>query len=411
VLIGYFTEMPNSRYPEQEALKSHPTDHPAVRPGDTVLLFSNRFLDVEDAALCFDEHYEAYRFAEDVGFDALMFNEHHAAPFCMQARCNITTAVAAGMTKRVKLLQLGNPLPLADNPVQLAEEVAMLDLISGGRMIAGIVRGGGQEQIVNNVSPLLNRARFQEAHDLMLAAWTRPGPFRWEGEEYQLRVVNPWALPLQKPHPRIMVPGVSSPDTVTWAAEHAYPYVCLGTTIDETLKIKEIYAAAAARVGYEAKPEHLGYVMRCQVADTEAEARINAQSYLWMRGEFTGVGQSTWSAPTGYSSIASRKARILMYKTLFTPLDDQIERGSIVCGTPEQVIERIGEFLEKVRPGTLVLWGHDGKIPHKAAMRGLELFGEKVVPAVREIADGLGLQSPFEADAPVSLAAMAGAAG
>ena len=77
----------------------------------------------------------------------------------------------------------------------------MIDCISRGRLVSGVVRGGGVESLANNVNPAHNRERFEEAHDLIIAAWTRPGPFRWEGKHFQYRVVNPWALPLQKPHP------------------------------------------------------------------------------------------------------------------------------------------------------------------------------------------------------------------
>ena len=114
------------------------------------------------------------------------------------------------MTKNVKIVILGNPLPLSDNPVQLAEELAMIDMISKGRLVSGFVRGGGQEQLANNVNPAFNRDRFEEAHDLIVKTWTTPGPFRWEGTQYQHRVVNPWAVPMQKPHPRIWIPGVIS---------------------------------------------------------------------------------------------------------------------------------------------------------------------------------------------------------
>ena len=137
-----------------------------------------------------------------------MLNEHHNAPFCMQAKANVFASILAAVTKRVKIVMLGNPLPLAENPVRLAEELAMIDMISKGRLVSGFVRGGGQEQLATGVNPAYNRERFEEAHDLIVKAWTQPGPFRWEGTHYQHRVVNPWAVPLQKPHPRVWIPGV-----------------------------------------------------------------------------------------------------------------------------------------------------------------------------------------------------------
>ena len=98
----------------------------------------------------------------------------------------------------------------------LAEELAMIDMVSRGRLVSGFVRGGGQEQLATGVNPAYNRERFEEAHDLVVKAWTQPGPFRWEGSHYQHRVVNPWAVPLQKPHPRVWIPGVLSKETIIW---------------------------------------------------------------------------------------------------------------------------------------------------------------------------------------------------
>ena len=97
-----------------------------------------------------------------------MLNEHHNAPFCMQAKCNVFASILAATTQRVKIVLLGNPLPLADNPVRLAEELAMIDMVSRGRLVSGFVRGGGQEQLATGVNPAFNRERFEEAHELIV---------------------------------------------------------------------------------------------------------------------------------------------------------------------------------------------------------------------------------------------------
>ena len=173
-------------------------------------MFSNSHFDPVEGSRLYNEYLEQYILAEEVGFDGIMLNEHHNAPFCMQAKANIFASILAGMTKRVKIVMLGNPLPLAENPIRLAEELAMIDMISKGRLVSGFVRGGGQEQLATGVNPAFNRERFEEAHDLIVKTWTQPGPFRWEGTHYQHRVVNPWAVPLQKPYPRVWMPGVIS---------------------------------------------------------------------------------------------------------------------------------------------------------------------------------------------------------
>src|SRR5947208_914884 len=121
--LMYFTEQPMSAYDAQAGLDF----------GATALMFSNRHFDPVAGSRLYNEYLEHYRLAEEVGFDGIMLNEHHNAPFCMQAKCNVFASILAAMTRRVKLVLLGNPLPLADNPVRLAEELAMIDMVSRWR--------------------------------------------------------------------------------------------------------------------------------------------------------------------------------------------------------------------------------------------------------------------------------------
>src|SRR5260370_25381755 len=169
--LMYFTEQPMSACPEDEGREC----------GASAMMFSNRFFAPVAGSRLYNEYLEHYRLAEAVGFDGIMLNEHHNAPFCMQAKCNIFASILAATTKRVKLVLLGNPLPLADNPVRLAEELAMIDMVSRGRLVSGFVRGGGQEQLAAGVNPASNRERFEEAHDLIVKAWTQTGPVRGHG--------------------------------------------------------------------------------------------------------------------------------------------------------------------------------------------------------------------------------------
>ena len=154
-----------------------------------------------------------------------MINEHHSTPSCSDVSISMSAAILARITKRAKIALMGNILPIQDNPVMVAEQIAMADLISGGRIISGFVRGVGVETWWSNANPVHNRERFEECHDLIVKCWTEPGPFRWEGKHYHFRHVNPWCLPLQKPHPPIWVPGTASPETALWAGRKGYTYV------------------------------------------------------------------------------------------------------------------------------------------------------------------------------------------
>src|SRR5215475_8670749 len=403
--LMYFTEQPMSAYDAKAGLDF----------GATALMFSNSHFDPVAASRIYNEYLEHYILCDELGFDGIMLNEHHNAPFCMQARTNVFASILAAMTKNVKIVILGNPLPLSDNPVQLAEELAMIDMISNGRLVSGFVRGGGQEQLAAGVNPAFNRERFQEAHDLIVAAWTREGPFRWEGTHYQHRVVNPWAVPLQKPHPRVWIPGVISPETIVWAAQRGYPYVALNTPIDRTKKIWEIYDKVAAEAGFVGGPEYHGMLKQIHVAETEEKALKNAAQFRWMQGEFTGLAHPVWSTPSGYGSPENRRAFVEFASgrsknPRYRPeLKKQLEDLMIIAGTPKQVIAKLRILLEETRPGILGMCGNDGTVTHEDAKTCIRLMGQEVFPAVREMAKEFGLESPFETNQPVSLAYMNGA--
>ena len=397
--LMYFTEQPMSAYPQEEGEKF----------GYTALLFPNKFFDPEAGSRLYHQRIAEYRLVEESGFDGIMLNEHHNAPFCMQAKCNIMASILSALTQRVKLVLLGNPLPIADNPVRLAEELAMIDMISRGRLVSGFVRGGGVESLATNTNPAFNRERFEEAHDLIIKAWTVPGPFRWEGNHYQFRVVNPWALPLQKPHPRVWIPGVSSRETIVWAAEHRYPYLALNTSIEDSKKIWAIYDEAAVGAGYRPGPENRGYLIRCHVAETEEKALRNARQFMWMQGEFTGLLNPIWAAPSGYLGPWARKGLAesragLRHRPGGGPsFEKQLQMMLIIAGTPEQVVSKLRVILEETRPSILALWGNDGRVSHEESKDCIRLMGAEVLPRLREIGKELELLSPFELDTPVSL--------
>lgn len=395
----YFTEQPMSAYDAKAGLAY----------GATALTFSNSHFDPVQGSRLYNEYLEDYILAEESGADGIMLNEHHNAPFCMQARTNMFAAILAAATKRVKIVILGNPLPLSENPVQLAEELAMIDMISKGRLVSGFVRGGGQEQLANGVNPAYNRERFIEAHDLVTRTWTQPGPFRFEGTHYQQRVVNPWTLPLQKPYPRVWIPGVLSKETVIWTAQQRYPYIALNTAIDATKAIWDLYSKSAQEVGYTAGPENFGYLIRVHVQDTEEKALQNARQFMWMQGEFTGLAHPVWANPSGYFSPSGRRNFVEFATGRAknprgnSTFEDQINSTMIIAGTPDTVIERLKYVIENTRPGIMGIWANDGNVSQVDRQNCIRLLFKEVMPAVKEHAKKLGLNDPWEANAPVHL--------
>ncbi|HXR34979.1 MAG TPA: LLM class flavin-dependent oxidoreductase [Candidatus Binataceae bacterium] len=399
--LMYFTEQPMSTYPPAEG----------DRYGYTALLFPNKFFDPISGSRLYNERLEEYQYVDECGWDGIMLNEHHNAPFCMQAKTNIFATAIAATTKRVKIVLLGNPLPVADNPVRLAEELAMIDLLSKGRLVPGIVRGGGVEAFASNTNPAFNRERFEEAHDLIIKTWTQPGPWRWEGNHYQFRVVNPWVIPMQKPHPRIWVPGVSSRETIVWCAQHGYPYIALNLPIAAGKEVWRLYDETAEQSGYKGGPEYRGYLLRVRVDETEEKAMRNVREFMWMQGEFTGLTHPVWAAPSGYLGEWARRPMAELRagyrqkaKHERVTLEDQLRNLTLIAGNPKQVIEKLRIYLEETRPSIVALWGNDGRISHEDSLSYIRLMGQEVLPALREIGKELGLNSPFELNTPVSRA-------
>ena len=364
-----------------------------------------------------NEYLDERVYAEELGFDGVMLNEHHQTPFCGGSVMDVEAAILARITKRVKIVLLGNPLPVAD-PLRLAEELATIDMISGGRLVPGWVRGAGSESIANNANPAFNRERFNEAHDFIIDAWTKPGPWRHEGKHYHYRYVNPWALPLQKPVPQIWIPGIISPETVIWSAKHRYPYVALGTNLEPTVEMVNLYADVAEQTGYQAGPENFGYLQNVCVAETDEKARELAKGFVY-GGGFGSFARAEWMFPPGYNSKEATKrlakamtdprtgTEIIRFtqgkvdveevkRSIDKNYQDALDSGLVIAGKPETVIKRIRVMLETLRPGIFGIWYHHGPMSFDDRKTCLRLLGQEVLPAMREIAKELNLPGPFE---------------
>jgi alkanesulfonate monooxygenase SsuD/methylene tetrahydromethanopterin reductase-like flavin-dependent oxidoreductase (luciferase family) len=374
--VYYFSEFPYHEYPDEEGER-----YPSLR-----LTFPNTLYDSRTAHALFHRYLDEYQYCEEMGFDGLMINEHHNTPSCMNSTMNLVGAILARNTRRARILLLGNILPIWDNPVRLAEEIAMLDVISNGRIISGFVRGTGIETLATNVNPVHNRERFEEAHDLIIRAWTTPGPFRWEGKHFDFRVVNPWIVPIQKPHPPIWVPGTSSPETAEWAGQHGYTYVAFLTAMNVTEQLFEIYRRSARAVGIEPEPRHFGYLICCYVADNQAKAEEEARHFLWRMGP-TVRGPAEYFSPVGYRSKAG--AQIAAMRRGGKPLAEQTmqelqDNYHIVAGTPDTVLTKLRYIKDRLNIDHLIYYGQESRMSHEATMRSIELFAKEVLPAVKE---------------------------
>ncbi len=430
--IMHFTERPYKYVPEDEVIKNR-----------SFFGVSNTFYDPKLGADLYNEYLDEACYAEEVGFDAIMLNEHHGNPFCMGAVMNVEAAILARITKRARIVLLGNPLPVLKHPLRMAEELAEIDLISHGRLVPGWVRGAGSEQIFNNANPAYNREYFNEAHDFIIACWTRQGPFRWEGKHFNYRFVNPWALPYQKPRPPIWIPGVLSPETVVWCAEHRYPYIGLGTALPATVELWNLYGDTAAQQGYTAGSENFGYLQQIFVAETEEKAQELGKGALFGGGA-QNFSRPEHTLPPGYNSKEATR-RLARQQTDYGFLGvtsaklqeseqasvqdlhkekgstrERLKRGEvsiaeakakiygnyqkaqdglqIVVGTPKSVLPKIRLIMETLRPGIFGLFTIQGPVSVQDRLTNVRLMGQEVLPAMREYAKELGIKDPFEVE-------------
>ncbi len=421
MFIGYFTERP---YQDPNSGYFGATGRDIQDLG-----MSNDSYDPRIGAELYNRYFDEKLYAEEMGFDGLMLNEHHSTPFCMGGVMNVEAAILARITKRAKIVLLGNVLPIWDDPLWLAEELAEIDMISRGRLVSGWVRGTGRESVAHNTASPFNWERYQEAHDFIVKAWTTPGPFRWEGEHFQYRYVNPWARPYSDPHPPIWIPGVMSRNTVKWAAERRYPYIMLATEMEPTKLSFAYYRDCAREAGYEAGTQHTGYVFKIHVDETEELAEATARKFLqgpsnpFLEGNqgkvrpflqsLPGLTSRTEVLPTSQiPALAASRGRIELERALeqrrqdageeqpkkSDPFKEQVDKQAIIHGTPTTVLPKIRHILEEIRPGSITFWDGDGSMDHEDAMRSLRLMGEEVLPAVREMGAELALDSPFEVD-------------
>ena len=400
MFIGHFTERP---YQDPKSGYFGATGLP-IRDLD----LSNDIYDSQLGSDLYNRYLDERLYAEEMGFDGLMLNEHHSTPFCMGGTMNIEAGILARMTKRAKIVLLGNILPIWDDPLWLVEQLSIIDMISRGRLVSGWVRGTGRESVAHNSPPPYNWERFQEAHDFIVKAWTDPGPFRWEGKHYHYRYVNPWAKPYQKPHPPIWLPGVVSRDSLRWAAKNRIPYVMLATKLEPTRQAFQLYHDSAEEFGYTSGTQNIGYLWKVHVDETEELAEEVGKKYVqgpsnpFLAGNegtanralltLPGLTSRTRVLPTQDAATVNRGGQ------LARPYEDQINDYTIITGTPKTVLPKIRHVLEYLRPGSVFFWDGDGAMTHDDQMRSLRLMGEEVIPAVKEMGKELELFSPFEVD-------------
>ena len=179
--------------------------------------------DPERAHTVYNTYMDLLEYAGTVGFDGIGVNEHHQNAYGLMPSPNIIAATLARRTSRSALVVLGNSIALYNPPLRVAEEFAMLDIMTGGRFVGGFPVGTSMDtNFCYSTIPGLTREKYAEAHELIIRAWTEKKPFAFNGRYTKLRHVNIWPNVLQSPHPPIHIPGGGSVETYDFCIDNTY---------------------------------------------------------------------------------------------------------------------------------------------------------------------------------------------
>ncbi|MBY0509268.1 MAG: LLM class flavin-dependent oxidoreductase [Rhodospirillaceae bacterium] len=355
------------------------------------MLYPHDYFDPAKCHALYNRYLGEMELADSLGYDGVCVNEHHQTPHSLMPAPNVMAGAVSARIKNGKILILGRALPLVDNPLAVAEEWAMLDNLTAGRIITGMVRGIGIEYHASGVNPGESVGRYYEAHDLIKQAWTRPGPFRFDGKYYQYAYVNPFPRPFQSPHPPIWIPSGGNPDTIVWAAapDRKYTYVQFFNAPYESVKKTLLsYRDAAESHGYDAKPDQLAWAVPTYVADTDEQAINQARPHIEaLFNDFMAFSKELL-LPPGYTNLA---AAIAISKATpvggrgggRTTIEDLLEKGIVHIGSAATVRARLEKARGEIGLGHVLALLQFGTLPADLTRRNIELYASDVVQPLR----------------------------
>ncbi len=346
----------------------------------------------------YQDYLDELEYADEVGFDGICVNEHHQNAYGLMPSPNLMAAALARRTKRAKLVVMGNSVALYNPPTRVAEEMAMLDVMSGGRLVAGFPVGTPQDTVfAYGQSPATLREKYREGVALVMKAWREKEVFAFNGKYTQLRYVNVWPRPMQQPHPPVWVPGGASVETWDWCVENDFLYANLSYFgYQEAQKVLDGFWATVARHNVEPNPYRAGFLQFVGVADNDAEAeRLYGEHAKYFYRNCLHVAPG-YVNPPGYTSLATIRAGIQSQVARITRRagsraelgtlgwKDFIERGYVVAGSPDTVVEKLSELATKLKIGHLMLLLHFGNMPRETTFYNTSRFAKEIIPRLRD---------------------------
>ena len=317
---------------------------------------------------------ERVKFVEALGFDWVSVSEHHYSPRILTPSPVVSATWLAARVDTIKIALLGPIVPV-NNPIRIAEELAMLDTLAPGRIVVGLLRGTTNEYLSYDLNPKEARERTDEGMELILKAWTEPQPFGWQGRHFQYRTVSIWPRPQCQPHPPTYALGTSA-EAGEFAARNRLGHGVSYGTLDLMAKATPHDREQGTHHGWEPGPDDIIYRANMILGETDAAAedalaRRDRQAAFPVRA---GLRDALLAADARNVAGERRPANV----------------GGVLpisfCGGPDRVVEQIRRCRDEIGAGVLDLSLQDPGVGDTGAMMGaLELFGRKVLPRIREI--------------------------
>ena len=349
--------------------------------------FSNKYYDPKRGHTLYQRYLSELVLADRLGFDAIVVNEHHNTAYSMMAAPNLIASAIIPQTGNAKICVWGTP-PNLEYPNRLAEEYAMLDVMSEGRLEVAFPLGTGMEYWANPINPTTARERHKESIAIILQAWTQDGPTKFFGEFYTYRFLNPWPRPYQKPHPPCYIVGTGSPETVELAAELGFGYSAVFVTKQRALELNRKLRERASSYGRTIRPDQMPLGVITYVAETKQKAEDEGIEHI--RYFFEDALRTTpeFLNPPGYISVEQLKIRAALADKLHGKFDFDAVNEAFFCavGTPDQVVDQLSQWGETMGTNHFNLMAAVGNMPNWKVVKNLSLIAEEVIPRMRTTA-------------------------
>ena len=338
--------------------------------------------------------------AARAGFDGVGVSEHSQSSYDISPNPNLAAAIVAHTTQveglSTAINVLGRSLGKSHEPLKIAEEYAVLDNLSAGRLIAGMPVGLSYDANLNGgISPIETRARYKEGRALLEKAWSATEPFAWNGKYSRYPVVNIWPRPAQRPRPPFWVPGSGTPSTLSdiLAREDVFTFLSwFGATLTGR-RIFDRYWNLADESGRDRNPYRAAFLQTVMVADTDAEAERLYGDHVQrhFRNALGAIPQPAFALP-GYVEPAGIEHILrdpgdlgLGPKLPSITFRELVDTRAVICGGVDTVREQITEFVKECRIGNLLVMLQVGSMPHELARHNIDTFATGVLPHLRGI--------------------------